>query len=170
MNIPRLFPSIQRSLLHSIHRKNGKFSVVPSTPISTFWDNTNTSNMSNLLIADIPIAVRTLYSENFLGISDYERNRLSQAVRCIDRAKLQYEMSMGDTETLMRSTIQSIYAADKSTENLMLIRQCLLRIHKNPRLAKSFVFGPLVMRMLHFLNKPDIALQVLTLDQKYYLL
>lgn len=115
--------------------------------------------MSNQLITDTPIAVRTLFTESFLGIAEYEEKRLSQTQRKID---LKYEMQMGDTESLVHSTIQSIYLTNKSTTNLMLIRECLLRIHGNPRLADKFVFGPLVMRMFHYLNMPDLAVQVLS--------
>lgn len=116
---------------------------------------------NNIIITDQHrINIRTLYSENFLGISKYEQQRQMQSDLRFDKNKLKYEIEMGDTESLLLSIKRAIYVVDKTVDHILLIKEGLQRIQRNPDLANRFQFGPVVMRMLHYFNMPDMALQV----------
>lgn len=95
-----------------------------------------------------------------MGISNYEQQRQKQSELQFDAHKLKYEIEMGDTESLLLSTKRAIYVVDKTIDHILLIKEGLQRIQKNPDIAGRFQFGPITMRMLHYLNMPDMAMQV----------
>lgn len=146
MILSRLLQSLPRSILYSVQWKN----------------------RCNAFTGIFP--VRPFYSEKFLGISDYEEQRMKKSTSRFDKTKLEHEMYIGDTGKLLHSTVETIYMVDKSLDNVLLIRKSLQRILRNPDLAQNFAFGPLVMRMLHYFNMPEIALQVHSLILAYLLL
>lgn len=105
---------------------------------------------------------RMLFSEKTLGITDYETQRLRIPNIKFDQKKLVFQMKTNNTEALIRSTKQWIHIMNKQQceANFLLLLQCLRQIHTNSHTPKTFNFGPIVMRMLHYLNLPDQALRV----------
>lgn len=103
-----------------------------------------------------------LFSEKTLGVTDYETRRLRVPNIKFDQKKLVFEMKTNNTEALVRTTKQWIHIMNKQQceTDFMLLLQCLRHIHKNSDASITFNFGPIVMRMLHYLNLPDQALRV----------
>lgn len=154
MLLSRIVHSVRRSA-NTVRWSNGK--LIP------FGPNTCCRLIIGKTIiypfTDYQIA-RSLYSERFLGISNYEKQRLSLSDHQFDSQRLKYDIEMGDTDSLLLSTKRAMFVVDKSMDHLMLIRDSLSRIQRNPNVANRFVLGPVAMRMFHYLNMPDMALQV----------
>lgn len=106
--------------------------------------------------------VRMLFSEKFLGITNYEIQRLKMPNIVVDQKKLVFEMKTNNVEELVRTTKQWIHHMNKRNceTDFMLLQQSLRHIHNNPSASKMYNFGPTVMRMLHYLNMPGHALKV----------
>lgn len=79
----------------------------------------------------------------------------------IDEKKIVFEMRTNNTEALVNSIKQWIHVLDKRQceNNFLLLQHSLRAIHKCDE-TKTYIFGPAVMRMLHFLNLPEKALEV----------
>lgn len=67
---------------------------------------------------------------------------------------------MNNPEQLIGATKQMIHLMDKSNESMVLLQQSLRTINKLSDEKRTYLFGPLVMRMFHYLNLPDEANQV----------
>lgn len=119
-------------------------------------------------IQSIVLSTRTLFSEKILGISAYETQRMRINGYQMNKKKLKFEMRMNNPEQLIATTKQMIHLMDKSNESKVLLQQSLRTINKLPDEKRTYLFGPLVMRMFHYLNLPDEANQVF--DQQMLLL
>lgn len=96
-----------------------------------------------------------------MRICDYETQRMRMPPFKFDEKKLVFEMRTNNIEALINTTKQWIHVMDKRQceNNFFLLQHTLRAIHKNAD-KNTYQFGPLVMRMLHFLNLPNKALEV----------
>lgn len=80
----------------------------------------------------------------------------------VDPKKLIFELRSNNLDGIIRTTKQWIHKMDRRQceSEFILLQNSLRHIHKNADRSKDFHFGPTVMRMLHFLNLPERALQV----------
>ncbi|KAF4526431.1 hypothetical protein B566_EDAN015063, partial [Ephemera danica] len=115
-----------------------------------------------------PASCRLLYNQAALGIDNFARTR--------DRVKIQFVNMADKFRTKMGEYIQEdsknmiftedlknmVHLAEASPEDIDLILQMMLKFNNQNKEMRfgSFVFGPVVMRMYHFLNQPDAALKV----------
>lgn len=97
-----------------------------------------------------------------MGISEYESNRLINTRSQMDVRKLDYQMRNNDIVALDNSIKQWLHQLDKREceSEFLLLQQCLRCITKNADSSSTYIFGPIVMRMLHYFNLPEKALQV----------
>lgn len=79
----------------------------------------------------------------------------------IDQKRIMFEMRTNDIKSLVDTTKQWIHVMDKREfeTHFLLFQQCLRTIHKSEN-STLYTFGPTVMRMLHFLNLPEKAIEV----------
>lgn len=81
-----------------------------------------------------------------------------------DERKVVFEIRTSNIEALINTTKQWIHVMDKRQceNNFLLLQHSLRAIHKSADSidSKTYQFGPTVMRMLHFLNLPERALEV----------
>lgn len=78
-----------------------------------------------------------------------------------DERKIVFEMRTNNIEALINTIKQWIHVMDKRQceNNFLLLQHSLRAIHKRAD-PNTYHFGPTVMRMLHFLNLPEKALEV----------
>lgn len=97
-----------------------------------------------------------------MGISEYESKRLTNPRFQMDVRKLEFQMRSNDIEALVKSIKQWLHQIDKREceSEFLLLQQCLRCIVKNADPSTTYNFGPTVMRMLHYFNLPEKALQV----------
>ncbi|XP_065202287.1 pentatricopeptide repeat-containing protein 2, mitochondrial-like [Planococcus citri] len=134
------------------------------------------NNLSYLLCRVKPVSlfrnyqkIRQLYSSASIGVEDYiaarkrydenfelnaSRFRKKMQEVCRDDAP---PTSLIFTEDLK----QMVHIAKDNSEDVELVEKMLSKFHaQNSHLRfGSYVFGPVVMRMFHYLNKPDEALK-----------
>lgn len=113
--------------------------------------------------------VRTLFSEKSIGISEYEIRRRKMRDFKFDQRNLTFEMECNNIEAVILTVKQWIHVMDKrecETE-IALLQKCLRQIYQNTDPSTGFSLGPPVMRMLHFLNLPDQALQVISIQYSF---
>lgn len=108
------------------------------------------------------IAVRTLFSESVLGLPSYEETRLKIYN---DRPKLSefrfiYEIRKSPVDSLIRATSRYIHIITNKPGELDLLKHSLQRILDEDNSSEPYRFGPLIMRMFHFLNLPMEAIEV----------
>lgn len=103
---------------------------------------------------------RTLFAEKSLGITDYEDRRLRLQDYAIRKKKLVYEMKSLDINSLVRTTKQFVHCTKGSPEEIIMLKQSLRLIHENTEGKSAYNFGPIVMRMFHYFNLPNEALEV----------
>lgn len=108
---------------------------------------------------------RTLYSEKILRINDYETQRMRVPHNQFNTKRMEFALSTNNTDTIIQGTKIWIHAMSKMHCQMAfpLLQRCLRHIykHQNDETTKDkFNFGPPVMRMMHFFNTPENALQV----------
>lgn len=109
---------------------------------------------------------RTLFSEKILRINEYETHRMRLPHNQFNIKRLEFSLNTNNLDTLIRDTKQWIHAMDKIHCQMAfpLLQRCLRHIHRNDQKQQAEIFGPLVMRMMHFFNIPENALQVNLLE------
>ncbi|XP_031630363.1 pentatricopeptide repeat-containing protein 2, mitochondrial-like [Contarinia nasturtii] len=107
-------------------------------------------------------STRTLFSKSYLGIKDYEIQRSIQLP--FDSTNVAFETEAAKLVRFMKYWMH-VLKKDECVEKFSEIQTNLQLIHNNPAQMKAFNFGPLVMRMCHYLNLPDQALQIFKDDK-----
>ncbi|XP_044735137.1 pentatricopeptide repeat-containing protein 2, mitochondrial-like [Chrysoperla carnea] len=113
------------------------------------------------------INVRYLYSKEALGIDGYEQTRQrvsTQFTNMEEKFKTKMEECVDPKAATMIFTEDlknMIHLAKPEERDLKLIHDMILRFNKQNTSLRfgNFIFGPVVMRMFYFLNKPEEALQ-----------
>lgn len=119
---------------------------------------------------------RMLFSEKLLRITDYETRRMRMSHHKLNINRLERSLNTNNTDALMEDIKKWIHIADRVQFQTVfpVFQRCLRHIHdhltdqtKNED-DQTFNFGPLVMRMMHFFNVPDQALQVIILIKELF--
>lgn len=112
--------------------------------------------------------VRCLFAPAALGLDNYTRMRertKTQFVNLADKFKVKMREFSDPSSTNMIFTEDlknMIHLAEESPEDLDLVYRMMKRFNQQNKEIRfgSYVFGPVVMRLYYFLNKPDEALKV----------
>ena len=115
----------------------------------------------------INVSVRTLYVDRDLGIHTYENTRFvfrNQFVSIEDtfRVKMREICNKEDGVIFTEDLKAMIHLAQSNEEDLQLVTEMLKKFinFKNNVQFGSYVFGPVLMRMLYYLNEPQKALDI----------
>lgn len=99
-----------------------------------------------------------------LRINDYETQRMRVPHDEFNIERLEFALRTNNTNAIVQKTKVWIHVMNKVHCQMAfpLLQQCLRHIYeKSDEFAEDkFNFGPPVMRMMHFLNTPENALQV----------
>lgn len=111
------------------------------------------------------VACRFLYSDQSLGIHGYENARLNFRNQFLNventfRTKMQ-EICDTDSSMIFTEDLKSmLHLAQKKPEDIELIVKMLTKFNTQNQEMRfgTFIFGPVVMRTLYYLDEPDLAL------------
>lgn len=111
--------------------------------------------------------VRTLYSENYLGIDRYadQRSNLSRQMGNMREkfiARMKQQLSIPASMIFTEDLKTMIHLCDDKEEDLEVVLQMLKRFHKQNKELRfgTFVFGPVALRLFYFLKKPKLVLEL----------
>ncbi|XP_042858506.1 pentatricopeptide repeat-containing protein 2, mitochondrial-like [Penaeus japonicus] len=120
-----------------------------------------------------PIGYRQLFTPAVLGLDGYQSAR--------DKIQIQFTNMTGKFQDRMREVLQSeknntiftedlknaAHLAEAKTEDIELVLEMAKKFNKQNTGLRfgTFVFGPVVMRMLHHLECPDIAIEALKSEE-----
>lgn len=108
--------------------------------------------------------IRTLYSAAALGVDNYSKTRervQNQFTNMADRFRTKMaEISNQESKNLVFTEDLKNMVHLAGENDVELVLKMLRRFNSQNKDLRfgTFVFGPVVMRMLHYLNKPDEAL------------
>ncbi|XP_057320441.1 pentatricopeptide repeat-containing protein 2, mitochondrial-like [Microplitis mediator] len=116
---------------------------------------------------------RTLYDESSLGLDNYKsiRNIVTEKYKVgIDAFKAKMHESVADEKAMIftEDLKAVLHLTEKKPEDIELLVKMLEKYNcQNAEMRfGTFKFGPIVMRALHYMNEPDIALD-LFMNTKY---
>lgn len=105
-----------------------------------------------------------LFSEKILRIDQYETQRMRVPHNKFNIKRLEFSLNTKNMESIVQETKQWIHTMDKLQVQVAfpLLQRCLRFIYNNcnEQMKDTYTFGPTVMRMMHFYNLPEKALQV----------
>lgn len=118
-----------------------------------------------LLRSSVINPCRFLYSERSLGLQGYENARLNfrnQFLNVEDtfRTKMQ-EVCESESSMIFTEDLKSmLHLAQKKPEDIELLIKMITKFNKQNKEMKfgTFIFGPVVMRTLYYLDEPELAL------------
>jgi len=111
---------------------------------------------------------RSLFAAQSLGVDGYEKQRertTNQFAGMADkfREKMKEFTTSGDSKNMIftEDLKNMVHLIGDSPEDLKLVRQMMKMFNQQNRHLRfgNYVFGPVVMRMYHFLNQPTEAMQ-----------
>lgn len=100
---------------------------------------------------------RTLYSEKTLGLTAYEARRIKLGEINMNVKALVYHMKAEDVDSLIETTKKFLHCAPCTRDNLDLLKKSLRMLSEA---NATYDFAPIVMRMFHYFNLPNEALEV----------
>ncbi|XP_053973953.1 pentatricopeptide repeat-containing protein 2, mitochondrial-like [Hylaeus volcanicus] len=111
--------------------------------------------------------VRFMYSEKYLGVSTYENTRFifrNQFVTIEEtfRSKMLEVCKAEDGVVFVEDVKAMLHLAQNNDDDIKLVTQLIekyVNCIKDQKFG-SYVFGPVVMRMFYYLNKPEAALSL----------
>ncbi|KDR07029.1 pentatricopeptide repeat-containing protein 2, mitochondrial-like [Zootermopsis nevadensis] len=112
--------------------------------------------------------IRFLFSPAAIGLDNYSRMRdrtKTQFVNLTDKFKskmLEFSDPSSTNMIFTEDLKNMIHLAEDSGDDLDLVYKMMTRFNQQNKEVRfgSYVFGPVIMRMYYFLNKPDEALKV----------
>ncbi|ROT80662.1 putative pentatricopeptide repeat-containing protein 2, mitochondrial-like [Penaeus vannamei] len=120
-----------------------------------------------------PIGCRQLFTPSVLGLDGYLSSR--------EKIQIQFSSMTGKFQDRMREVLQSeknntiftedlknaAHLAEANTNDIELVLEMAKKFNKQNSGLRfgTFVFGPVVMRMLHHLDCPDVAIQALKSEE-----
>ncbi|KYN37180.1 Pentatricopeptide repeat-containing protein 2 [Trachymyrmex septentrionalis] len=107
---------------------------------------------------------RFLYSEKSLGLQGYENARLNFRNQFLNventfRNKME-EVCNTDSSMIFTEDLKSmLHLAQKTSEDIELLIKMLTKFNNQTKEMRfgTFIFGPVVMRTLYYLDEPDLA-------------
>ncbi|XP_037046671.1 pentatricopeptide repeat-containing protein 2, mitochondrial-like [Bradysia coprophila] len=123
----------------------------------------NGSNLTNYL----KNSSRTLYTLNSLGLNSYieKREKVKQFfVRDGDsfREKMKEFVANDGTSMIFTEDLKNMcHLTGPNEEDVQLLEGMVRKFHQQNKETRfgNFIFGPVIMRCLHHINKPDVALK-----------
>ncbi|GFG39338.1 hypothetical protein Cfor_08291 [Coptotermes formosanus] len=111
--------------------------------------------------------IRFLFAPAALGLDGYSRMRdrtKTQFVNLADKFRtkmLEFSDPNSSNMIFTEDLKNMVHLADATSDDLNLVHKMMTRFNQQNKEVRfgSYVFGPVVMRMYYFLNKPDEALQ-----------
>jgi len=157
-----IYQSLHQSSVMALRGFAGLKRILDHTPkASSTWCMFNSLNVQH------GTAVRTLFTKSALGTDGYEKQRArtqAQFTGMVDkfRDKMK-EFTESETKQMIftEDLKNMVHLIENKPEDLALIVQMIKRFNTQNRHLRfgNFVFGPVVMRMFHFLNEPKLALE-----------
>ncbi|XP_029177136.1 pentatricopeptide repeat-containing protein 2, mitochondrial-like [Nylanderia fulva] len=119
---------------------------------------------NTLLKSNFLNSCRFLYSDNSLGLQGYENARLNFRNQFLNventfRTKMQ-EICSSDSSMIFTEDLKSmLHLAQKKPEDIELLVKMIAKFNSQNKELRfgTFVFGPVVMRTLYYLDEPDLA-------------
>uniref|UniRef100_A0A1B6DXB7 Pentacotripeptide-repeat region of PRORP domain-containing protein n=1 Tax=Clastoptera arizonana TaxID=38151 RepID=A0A1B6DXB7_9HEMI len=113
------------------------------------------------------LAIRTLFSKTSLGLENYDRTREKVKFQFREmedrfRSKMTDFVAPDSKNMVFTEDLKNmLYLAEGNDEDLQLLEKMMLKYkEQNSELRfGSFIFGPVIMRTYHTLNKPKEALK-----------
>ncbi|KYN22195.1 PREDICTED: pentatricopeptide repeat-containing protein 2, mitochondrial-like isoform X1 [Trachymyrmex cornetzi] len=107
---------------------------------------------------------RFLYSDKSLGLQGYENARLNFRNQFLNventfRSKME-EVCNTDSSMIFTEDLKSmLHLAQKTSEDIELLIKMLTKFNNQTKEMRfgTFIFGPVVMRTLYYLDEPDLA-------------
>ncbi|KOC67270.1 Pentatricopeptide repeat-containing protein 2 [Habropoda laboriosa] len=127
----------------------------------------NISFATNVLFQSnfINVGVRSLYTDRDMGVTNYENTRFMfrnqyMSIEETFRSKMKEICKQEDGIIFTEDLKAMLHLAQESQEDMELLSSMLEKYvhHKETYKYNAYVFGPVVMRMLYYLNKPLVAL------------
>ncbi|XP_025075304.1 pentatricopeptide repeat-containing protein 2, mitochondrial-like [Pogonomyrmex barbatus] len=107
---------------------------------------------------------RSLYSDKSLGLNGYENARLNFRNQFLNventfRTKME-EVCNSDSSMIFTEDLKAmLHLAQKKPEDIELLIKMLTKFNSQTKEMRfgTFIFGPVVMRTLYYLDEPDLA-------------
>lgn len=116
---------------------------------------------------------RTLFTESSMAITEYKYSRDQVSVKynsLVDGFKDKMRKNINDDQGLIftEDLKTALHLAEKNSDDIELIKNLLIKFTSQNSEVRfgSFKFGPVVMRTFHYLNEPQMALE-LFMDPKF---
>lgn len=117
----------------------------------------------------ISLAVRFLYAEKTLGLDGFKQTseKIQQQFHNMSekfRIKMSEYVSDNDKKSMIfTEDLKNMIHLAKSDDDVTLVTKMMIKFNQQNKEVRfgNFIFGPVVMRMFHILNKPDQALKVI---------
>ncbi|KAK9498123.1 hypothetical protein O3M35_004002 [Rhynocoris fuscipes] len=114
------------------------------------------------------LVTRNLYSPAALGVDNYSKTReriKNQFVNVQDKFKSKmadYSNPESNSMIFTEDLKHMIHLVEPNDNDLQVVQNMMIKFSKQNKDLRfgSFVFGPVVMRMYHFLNRPEEAYQI----------
>lgn len=113
------------------------------------------------------VVVNNLYSEAALGLTGYQmardrtKHQFNQLEDKFKTKMTEFATSSSSSTTIFTEDLRHlVHLAEPNDNDLSLVRQMMVKFASQNREMRfgSFIFGPVVMRMYHYLNRPIEAL------------
>ncbi|XP_046403945.1 pentatricopeptide repeat-containing protein 2, mitochondrial-like [Ischnura elegans] len=114
------------------------------------------------------VAARCLFGQAALGIDGYLKTRDRVKVQFLNladnfRSKMLEFTQPASTNMIFTEDLKSmVHLVENKPADVELLQNMISRFNRQNKELRfgSFIFGPVVMRALHYLNLPDVALKV----------
>ncbi|KYM78664.1 Pentatricopeptide repeat-containing protein 2 [Atta colombica] len=124
----------------------------------------NVGLTNHTLLKNSFLSCRFLYSDKSLGLQGYENARLNFRNQFLNventfRSKME-EVCNTDSSMVFTEDLKSmLHLAQKTSEDIELLIKMLTKFNNQTKEMRfgTFIFGPVVMRTLYYLDEPDLA-------------
>ncbi|XP_015109959.1 pentatricopeptide repeat-containing protein 2, mitochondrial [Diachasma alloeum] len=115
---------------------------------------------------------RPLYTESTLDLDEYKNVRRNLQTLGKEQSDVFREAVMITlkNETNLVTIVdlrKMLHIVEKNEEDLRLLKAMVERYHQQNNDNDSYTFGPIIMRALHYLNEPHVALEAIK-DPKFH--
>ncbi|XKL68458.1 hypothetical protein PGB90_003949 [Kerria lacca] len=107
-------------------------------------------------------SIRQLYGRASIGLEDYEKNRQKFTLPNNFREKMIINTQDNNNNRIIFSEDLKLIIHVAQSEDLILVENMMKKFNKQNQYLRfgSYNFGPVVMRMYHYLNRPEEALKI----------
>nr|CAH7737311.1 unnamed protein product [Callosobruchus chinensis] len=136
-------------------------SVAKYSSVSVIYNLNNLSKFAS--VAAKSQKIRCLYSKATLGLDGFEQTRqivLNQMSNIAEKFKHKMtEYSSEETNMIFTEDLKNMIHLSSNDEDIQLVIKMIKKFNQQNKQMRfgSYVFGPVVMRMFHYFNKPELA-------------